>query len=159
MYPFADAARSPHGDSNLTVIILSPLIPDAARSPHGDSNDICQVLLVERQRCSPHPSRGQQRYRPASVPRPHWRCSPHPSRGQQRFRFDQLGQRLQDAARTPHGDSISTSCIQNSRRQLDAARAPHGDSNIRNPMVLLSPAAMQPAPLTGTATEAACCRS
>ena len=79
-----DAARSPHGDSNL---ILAPIkhftYSDAARAPHGDSNLVrlsdgsLQVLM------QPAPLTGTE-----TRPDSRWavrvrRCSPRPSRGQQ----------------------------------------------------------------------------
>ena len=33
-----DAARTPHGDSNVAGIIILGVVVDAARTPHGDSN-------------------------------------------------------------------------------------------------------------------------
>ena len=57
-----DAARAPHGDSNAYkhfCVFITKI--DAARTPHGDSNIRAIRKVQGIQRCSPHPSRGQQR--------------------------------------------------------------------------------------------------
>ena len=80
--PFADAARTPHGDSN----VYHAQAPPAA-------------LL----RCSPHPSRGQQRHR-AGRHRAGRQMQPAPLTGTATHRPSARRAYRSDAARTPHGD-------------------------------------------------------
>ena len=79
-------------------------------------------------RCSPCPSRGQQRLENCFIVLVGSGCSPCPSRGQQQMR------------RRCHSF------------QMDAARAPHGDNNILVTALFTMSGVMQPVPLTGTTT-------
>ena len=104
---FVDAARTPHGDSNLGGNRCAVQIDavDAARTPHGDSNGFVNISVWIKGGCSPHPSRGQQ----------------------QSFLRKVIVSR--DAARTPHGDSNTAHCPIYKTIIRDAARTPHGDNN------------------------------
>ena len=122
----SDAARTPHGDSNALCWAKSqrnrmqpaPLTGTATCRVHPAQ---CPDMM------QPAPLTGT-----ATLALPlerlcYTRCSPRPSRGQQRTRPRRCYRSVRDAARTPHGDSnVAVPC----RRLLifrDAARTPHGD--------------------------------
>ena len=81
----ADAARTPHGDSNRISEMAFIDLADAARTPHGDSNgyDVLDVGLLADAARTPH---GDSNIRFPPFPQATCRCSPHPSRGQKRRR-------------------------------------------------------------------------
>ena len=82
----ADAARTPHGDSNFLHLPIFAIRIDAARTPHGDSNQHNDYMSFGLVRCSPHLSRGQQHIFDNIILLCIVGCSPHPSRGQKRRR-------------------------------------------------------------------------
>ena len=149
-----DAARAPHGDSNICGRIAFSAVLEMQPAPLTGTATSPESGLPSSGsfRCSPHPSRGQQLFTSCSYA-PWVLCSPHPSRGQQLYvKFIILMALYSDAARTPHGDSNITE-TRSILHFVDAARSPHGDSNrfaIRSAQIRCM---MQPAPLTGTATS------
>ena len=170
-----DAARTPHGDSNPSVVLPhayallmqpAPLTGTTTSSLRSHAGNVVPM--------QPAPLTGTATAGQGEPRSMHLRCSLHPSWGQQ--------QRLQrpwppgsgDAARTPHGDSNqipayptqsnivmqpapltgTTTC--GVRRLVDAADgcSPHPSRGQQHYQVahLFQDAPMQPAPLTGTAT-------
>ena len=119
----------------MAAITLDTMRQDAARAPHGDSNSFDSTRTAFLIGCSPRPSRGQQQNSRKLIVKECFRCSPHPSRGQQ-----PLDPRPQVTPRVVPMQFAP----------------PLGDSNRNAARCLYQPLlAMQPAPLTGTATRQA----
>ena len=146
-----DAARTPHGDNNPAVTCkntatrMQPVPLTGTTTKYGVYHRLisfamqpvpltetatsgCSKHPARNPRCSPHPSRGQQRLENCFIVLVGSGCSPCPSRGQQQMR------------RRCHSF------------QMDAARAPHGDNNILVTALFTMSGVMQPVPLTGTTT-------
>ena len=106
----SDAARAPHGDSNVLALLVGPALIDAARAPHGDSNpgqaltlgfDVLDAARTPHgdsnavrlgddfngNTMQPAPLTGTTTSPCVAVPLPAVRCSPHPSRGQQQIGY------------------------------------------------------------------------
>ena len=78
--------------------------PDAARTPHGDSNRSCCWMVMGYCTMQSAPLTGTATQRGMQYLSYLGGCSPHPSRGQQPFRPCGLSVTFSDAACTPHGD-------------------------------------------------------
>ena len=175
-----DAARAPHGDGNsvmkLFFLRTTPIQPAPLA---GTATTIISSLEFDTRRCNPHPSRGRQHSFKAETETclhrdatrtPYGdgnlrildlhlvagRCNPRPLRGRQqllRTVEHSAGETL-DATRTPRGDGNSlTSWQRVSQLFFAATRTPRGDSNLKSPVKPFARTWMQPAPLTGTATN------
>ena len=106
MYPFADAARTPHGDSNKAVDTDDYMEGDAARTPHGDSNRRVLGVYLQFLQDAARAPHGDSNFDFAVVE--HVRCDlmqPAPLTGTATVLAMIYLQPVHDAARTPHGDS------------------------------------------------------
>ena len=153
-----DAARAPHGDGNsvmkLFFLRTTPIQPAPLA---GTATTIISSLEFDTRRCNPHPSRGRQHSFKAETETCLHRDATRTPYGDGNSFFAQLnisaGETL-DATRTPRGDGNSlTSWQRGSQLFFAATRTPRGDSNLKSPVKPFARTWMQPAPLTGTATN------